>query len=321
MLQSPSSIKKNSILKSIISGGNWANQIGDNVDALQLMGDIILLGEFSMESLSKSCDIHDHSLYDKGSKLGVFIARMWTEMRDDGIGAFLAEGCLDSEISPISSQVIEDGDGVRVGTIISMNHSGGVLFVAVEMVGDDLSILSEENLLWPEMIVRSARCPRCGSSASNEMEICQHMARGVIPIVNGYAERLVLRKDRPERTPLQEMFAEKEDFIDLLQPETLSRRNISSEIELFRFIVTDDVGDDLLKIGPYFCAPGRELLLSKEEVERWIDPEDYEEGYIFFLGTMNGDMSKAQVEMMIGSGIKKESAIEYDGSKGFEFPE
>jgi hypothetical protein len=328
MLQSPSATKKNSILKAIMAQGKWANQITPaKIENLQLTGDLLLLGKFSMDSLSKKVDMRSHDLFDKDSMLGIFIARMWTEMQDDGIGMFFDENGFGGTVAPIVSQKILDEEGKRVGTTISTDHDSGSLYVAVEMVGstEELEEFAGERLLWPDIVIRSARCPRCGVMFDDGNDICIHVrGGGVKPIVRGYAESITLRADKPHVDDIGAMFLEQEEFLDL-QPVIIpnSSRRISSGIELFRFIVTDNFGLNLLKIGPNMCVPGRELLLSADEVEQWVDAEDYEEGHIVFLGTVNGNTSKSLVEDMI---IKKppkmkEEEPENVGTTGFEFPE
>ena len=326
MLQSPSISKKNSILKAIIGGGRWAGQITPTkMDDLQMTGDILLLGKFSMETLSKNVDIKEHELYSGGAMLGVFVARMWTEMLDDGLGLFFDEGSLDMIASPIVSQIILDEDGKRIGTVISMDHDSGTLYVAAEMVGGDeeLDEFSNERLLWPDIVIRSAKCPKCGKFFTDGGQVCPHIDDGVKPIIKGYAESLTLRMEKAATGDIGDRFLEQEEFLDLQPAPTGASRRISSGIELFRFIVTDDLGPDLLKVGPHTCSSGRELLLSKEEVEDWVDQEDYDDGYIVFLGTINGDTTKTQVEAMIAKGkiATPNGEVHEDDPTGFEFPE
>ena len=93
---------------------------------------------------------------------------------------------------------------------------------------------------------------------------------------------------------------------------------------MFRFIITDEIGMDSLKIGPHTCYSGREILLCAEEIEQWLDAEDYEDGYVVFLGTVNGSSTKSQVEDMIFKKSQpkpKQEDFENVGTTGFEFPE
>ena len=330
MLISPSTSQKSSmiqlIINSVVKKRKWADQASlGEIEDLRMTGDIILLGEFPMKDIPNPLDGHD--IFREDLHVGIFIARLWTEMTNDGIGMFFEEGSLDLSISPIVDHSIEDESGNRIGTVIAFDHDEGTLFVAVEMVGTkgELERLAEEHLLWPDIVIRAVRCPKCGVSSSNEDDICPHLENGSIkPIIRGYADRIVLKKEHPDGDDIKMMFIDHEEFLDL-QPVDLpnSSRRISANIELFRFVVTDQIGSGLFKIGPYSCSPGRELILSRKEIEDWIMGDDYEDGLIVFLGTINGETSKAQVEEMImnKAPIKIKEEVEYDGAIGFEFPE
>lgn len=250
---------------------------------LKLTGDIVFAGAFS-----------DSSTRSDGTTAALFFARLFSQMLDDGIGAFVEHRSFDAD-RIIRNNAIYSEDGTTIGYVadeIIENRPDRTLFCAAVIDVKGLSgvrDLLQHYLLWPTLTAIEARCSTCGRDygvRSPNLTWCPHVVAGKQPIVNARVSRLTLVREKVVQG-LSDMLRHGGDNLDVdlvgNVGDILSRRTVvdgqPDELRMI-FGVPRASGVVVVEVGPHRLHAGSSIDLPISLAREWVTSDMLDDGLL-----------------------------------------
>lgn len=278
-----------------------ASSISDIGRQLRLTGDIVFSGAFS-----------DAVPTSKTAAPALFFARLFSQMRDDGIGVFVEQKTFDAT-RLILDNSIYSSDGSVVGYVadeIVECRPDNTLFCAAVIEVDGMSgvrDLLQHYLLWPTLVAVDAKCSTCGRTYNARIPMldwCLHVVDGKQPIANVRVSKLTLvteklrqllpdmLKNAPGRTLDVDILGKVGDVV----PRATVVDGPPDELRI-TFGIPRGTGVVTVEVGPHRLHPGESIDLPLSAAREWITAYMLDEGLVVPLthsGTIRNLLPPAQ---------------------------